>query len=71
MNILQMVSQIRQNPNQLSQLLYQKGKINQEQFSALQGKSPSEMGEYLLNNNILPANQFNQLKSMVNNHDYK
>lgn len=65
MNIMQMVSQIQQNPSQLPQLLYQKGKINQEQFSEIQGKSPSEIGQYLLNKNILPNSQFNNLKNQI------
>lgn len=64
-NLLQMAMQIKNNPNQLTQMLYQSGKINQEQFSQLQGKSPSEIGNYLLNNNILGNEQFNQLKSQV------
>ena len=44
-------------------MLYQKGKINQEQFSQLQGKSPSEIGQYLMNNNLIP--NFNDLKNQV------
>lgn len=44
-------------------MLYQKGKINQKQFSDIQGKSPSEIGEYLMNNNLIP--NFNDLKSQV------
>ena len=60
-----MVSQVRQNPNQLSQILYQNNKINQEQFSAIQGMSPQQIGEYLLNNNIMPQNQFNQFKQQM------
>ena len=58
-----MMSQIQQSPQQLPQLLYQKGKINQEQFSAIQGKSPSEIGQYLMNNNLIP--NFNDLKNQV------
>ncbi len=54
MNILQMAQQIKNNPDALGQMLYQNGKINQEQFSAIKGKSPSEIGQYLLNNNLIP-----------------
>ena len=64
-NIIQLVSSIRKNPNQIGQILYQKGKINKEQFSDIQGKSPQEVGEYLLNNNILSNNVFNQLQQQV------
>ena len=46
-------------------MLYQKGKISQQQFSEIQGKTPSEIGQYLLNNNILPQNQFNQFKQQM------
>ena len=65
-NIFQTVSHIQQNPNQLKQLLYQNGKISQEQFETIQGmNSFKEIGEYLLNNNILSSPQFNQLKAQV------
>ena len=63
MNILQMAQQVQNNPQALSQILYQSGKINQEQFSAIQGMSPSEMGEYFMNNNLIP--NFNALKTQA------
>lgn len=54
MNILQSAQQVQNNPDALAQILYQNGKINQEQFSAIKGMTPSEMGKYLLNNNLIP-----------------
>lgn len=54
MNILQMAAQLKNNPGALSQMLYQNGKINQQQFNDIKGKSPSEIGEYLMNNNLIP-----------------
>jgi hypothetical protein len=51
---MQSAQQVQSNPDSLAQILYQNGKINQEQFSALKGKSPTEMGEYLVNNNLIP-----------------
>ena len=61
-NILQTALQIKNNPNQLGQILYQSGKINQEQFNAIQGKGPADIGQYLLNNNIMSQNQLSQLQ---------
>ena len=65
-NILQMAQQMRQNPSQITQMLYQNGKINKEQFEQMQGlNSPQEIGQFLLNNNILPSNQFQQLQQQA------
>ena len=63
MNLLQMAQQVQNNPDALGQMLYQSGKINQEQFSAIKGKSPTEIGEYLMNNNLIP--NINALKQQA------
>lgn len=57
-----MAQQIKQNPSQLTQLLYQNGKINKEQFEQMQDlKTPQDIGQYLLNNNIMQNGQYQQL----------
>lgn len=61
-NILQLYNQIKNNPSQITQMLYQNGKINKEQFEQMQGmNNPKDIGQYLLNNNIMPSNQYQQL----------
>lgn len=63
-NFMQVVQQVRQNPNQLKQMLYQNGKINKEQFDAIQGmNSFSEIGNYLVDNNLIP--NFKELQRQV------
>lgn len=62
-NFINQIREIQKNPSQISQMLYQSGKINQAQFEQLQGlKSPQQIGEYLLNNNIIQNNQLAQLQ---------
>jgi len=62
-NLLQMARQIQ--PDQLKQMLYQNGKISQEQFEAIKPmNSFSEIGQYLIDNNVIPSNLQNQVKSM-------
>lgn len=63
-NFMQMLNQVRQNPDQIKQMLYQNGKINKEQFDAIQPmKSFSEIGNYLVNNNLIP--NFKELQKQV------
>lgn len=67
-NIIQIAQQIKNNPNQIKQMLYQNGKINQEQFEAIQGmNSFEEIGQYLVQNNLIPnfQNLQQQVKSMM------
>jgi hypothetical protein len=64
-NLLMMARQIQNNPDQLKQMLYQNGKISQEQFEAIKPmNSFSEIGQYLVDNNVIPSNLQNQVKSM-------
>lgn len=65
MNLLQLAMQVQSNPESLGQLLYQNGKINQEQFSAIKGMSPSEIGKYLFNNNLIPDNLKGQAQKLM------
>ena len=51
-NIMQQFRQVQQNPSQIGQLLYNSGRINQQQLQDIQKMSnPREIGEYLLNQN--------------------
>jgi len=66
MQFIQQVQQFRQNPEQLKQMLYQNGKISQEQFEAIQGmNSFAEIGRYLIDNNVIPQNLQNQFKNLI------
>lgn len=66
MQFIQQVQQFRQNPEQLKQMLYQNGKISQEQFEAIQGmNSFDEIGKYLIDNNIIPNSQLPQLQQQA------
>ena len=66
MQSIQQVQQFRQNPEQLKQMLYQNGKISQEQFEAIQGmNSFDEIGKYLIDNNIIPNSQLPQLQQQA------
>ena len=66
MQFIQQVQQFRQNPEQLKQMLYQNGKISQEQFEAIQGmNSFQEIGQYLIDNNVIPQNLQNQFKNLI------
>lgn len=63
---IQQVQQFRQNPEQLKQMLYQNGKISQEQFEVIQGMNNfDEIGKYLIDNNIIPNSQLPQLQQQA------
>lgn len=60
---LQQIQQIQQNPNQIKQMLYQNGKISKEQFDAMKSmNSFDEIGQYIVNNNIIPNSQLPMLQ---------
>ena len=66
MQFIQQVQQFRQNPEQLKQMLYQNGKISQEQFEVIQGMNDfDEIGKYLIDNNIIPNSQLPQLQQQA------
>ena len=61
-----MAKQMQNNPDQLKQMLYQNGKINKEQFDAIQPmNSFAEIGQYLVSNNVIPAELQNQFKNLI------
>lgn len=62
-NMLAQLQQIQQNPNQIKQMLYQNGKISKEQFDAMKSmNSFDEIGQYIVNNNIIPNSQLPMLQ---------
>lgn len=51
-NIMQQFRQVQQNPAQIGQLLYNTGRINQQQLQDIQKMSnPRQIGEYLMGQN--------------------
>lgn len=61
--MLAQLQQIQQNPNQIKQMLYQNGKISKEQFDAMKSmNSFDEIGQYIVNNNIIPNFQLPMLQ---------
>lgn len=61
-DIAQQVNQLRQNPNKIRDMLLNGGKITQEQYNAMKDMtSPSQMGQYLLNNGVIGQNKMNEL----------
>lgn len=65
LEIIGLYNQVRSNPQMLSQMMLNRGIINQQAFNAMQGMSPSQMGSYLMNNGVLNQNMFNQLSSQA------
>lgn len=74
MNIMQQVQQIKQNPNQLAQLLKQRGMIDDTQFSDISkmGNDYQQIGQYLMKQGRMPRNiqpyenQVEQVQNMMN-----
>lgn len=66
MQIINQVQQIRQNPNQLANLLQQKGMITPQQAQDIQsmGGDYEQIGQYLMKQGRLPGN-VNQYQSQV------
>lgn len=67
--IANVVQQMRQNPSQLGQLLYDHKKINKKQLSEINKLGdPSQIGSYLIDNNILGRQEAEGLyKNITNN----
>lgn len=60
MQAIQMIQSIRQNPNQVSNLLLQQGRISKEQYDEIQklgiGGNPEAIGQYLMNRGVMNRN---------------
>ncbi len=73
MQFIQQVYQIRQNPNQLANILQQRGIINQQQAMDIQqmGSNYEQIGQYLMRQGRMPNNvqqyssQVEQIQNMM------
>lgn len=73
MNVMQQVRHIKQNPNQLANLLQQRGMINESQAKEIEkmGNNYEQIGRYLMDNGKLPNNvqsyqgQVEQVQNMM------
>lgn len=57
------IQQLRQNPGNLGQFLYDHKKITQEQLNEINqlGGSPEQVGMYLVNHNVMPQQEATQI----------
>ena len=61
-DVIRLFKQAKQNPSIVGNLLYQNGRIDQNQLQAMNGMSPQEMGQYMSQNGIM-GQQFLQNSS--------
>lgn len=74
MQVLQQYRQIKQNPQQLANLLRQRGMITENQFADVSkmGSNYQQIGQYLMQNGKMPTNiqsyedQISQVQNMAN-----
>ena len=52
-DVIRIYQQVKQNPAMLGQLLIQNGRIDQNQYQAIQGMNPQDMANYLSQNGIM------------------
>lgn len=52
-DVMRLYRQAKQNPSMLGNLLYQNGRIDQNQLQAMSGMNPAQMGQYMANNGIM------------------
>ena len=55
-DVIRLYRQAKQNPAMLGDLLYQNGRIDQNQLAAMNGMNPAQMGSYLAQNGIMGQN---------------
>lgn len=69
-NIISQLAQLRRNPSAILDILFQNGKINQQQYSDLQQykNNPEMIGRYLINNGkASEISQAQQVASQIGN----
>lgn len=61
------IRQLKQNPLGLGQFLYEHNKISQVQLDEINkmGGNPEQIGMYLINQNVMPQQEANQLYQAV------
>ena len=77
MNTIQQIQKIRQNPNQLGDLLLQNGKITQQQYEEISrmNGNPQQIGQYLMQSGTMTQQQVQeayqnavpQIQNAINN----
>ena len=55
-DVIRLYKQAKQNPSVVGNLLYQNGRIDQNQLQAMQGMNPQQMGQYMAQNGIMGQN---------------
>lgn len=66
MRIVNMASQLRQNPNGIADLLKQRGRVNDEQYAVIQKmNNPAEIGQYLIQSGVMPQQQTMQAAQTI------
>lgn len=55
-DVIRLYRQAKQDPSMLGNLLYQNGRIDQNQLQAMNGMNPQQMGNYLATNGIMGQN---------------
>lgn len=65
-DVIRIYRQAKQNPGMLGDLLYQNGRIDQNQMQAMSGMNPQQMAQYLSQNGVMNQ-QFLQQGSQITN----
>lgn len=65
-DVIRIFKQAKQNPSMIGNLLYQNGRIDQNQMQAMQNMSPQEMARYMANNGIMSQQFLNQGQQYTN-----
>ena len=52
-DVIRLYRQAKQDPSMLGNLLYQNGRIDQNQLQAMNGMNPQQMGQYMAQNGIM------------------
>lgn len=55
-DVIRLFKQAKQNPSIVGNLLYQNGRIDQNQLQAMNGMNPQQMGEYMSSQGIMSQN---------------
>jgi hypothetical protein len=66
MQVMSQVSRLRQNPNGIADLLKQQGRINDDQYAAIQKMNdPAQIGQYLIQSGVMPQQQTMQAAQTI------
>jgi len=66
MQVMSQVSRLRQNPNGIADLLKQQGRINDDQYAAIQKMNdPAQIGQYLIQSGVMPQQQAMQAAQTI------